>query len=153
MVFVFVLGVHIWWFRFRLCLAFAQSQWDRKLSRFIVSFADVVLVPPLGVFLISGCGVDFFINILLTILGYVLHSLFYFLWDLRILLATSFHAYIPLHARNTPNTTPKKANTGQVPSRPHPRLLPRVCLLQSPQWGNRSCSRCILGTDSAWRAA
>ncbi|KAJ5573761.1 uncharacterized protein N7459_008188 [Penicillium hispanicum] len=27
-------------------------------------------VPPLGVFLISGCGVDFWINVLLTILGY-----------------------------------------------------------------------------------
>lgn len=26
-------------------------------------------VPPLGVFLISGCGVDFWINVLLTILG------------------------------------------------------------------------------------
>ncbi|KAL3445866.1 hypothetical protein BJX65DRAFT_280511 [Aspergillus insuetus] len=28
-------------------------------------------VPPLGVFLISGCSVDFLINILLTILGSV----------------------------------------------------------------------------------
>ncbi|GES65739.1 stress response RCI peptide [Aspergillus terreus] len=27
--------------------------------------------PPLGVFLISGCSADFFINILLTILGYI----------------------------------------------------------------------------------
>ncbi|KAL2863308.1 YqaE/Pmp3 family membrane protein [Aspergillus lucknowensis] len=27
--------------------------------------------PPLGVFLISGCSVDFLINILLTILGYL----------------------------------------------------------------------------------
>ncbi|KAB8076038.1 UPF0057-domain-containing protein [Aspergillus leporis] len=30
-----------------------------------------LFIPPLGVFLISGCGVDFFINILLTILGYL----------------------------------------------------------------------------------
>jgi hypothetical protein len=26
-------------------------------------------VPPLGVFMIAGCGVDFWINVLLTILG------------------------------------------------------------------------------------
>ncbi|KAJ5995645.1 hypothetical protein N7481_002622 [Penicillium waksmanii] len=29
-----------------------------------------IFIPPLGVFLISGCGVDFWINVLLTILGY-----------------------------------------------------------------------------------
>ncbi|KAJ5981380.1 hypothetical protein N7522_013801 [Penicillium canescens] len=29
-----------------------------------------LFIPPLGVFLISGCGVDFWINVLLTILGY-----------------------------------------------------------------------------------
>ncbi|KAF2852018.1 UPF0057-domain-containing protein [Plenodomus tracheiphilus IPT5] len=29
-----------------------------------------IFIPPLGVFLISGCGPDFLINILLTILGY-----------------------------------------------------------------------------------
>ncbi|OGM44811.1 hypothetical protein ABOM_006168 [Aspergillus bombycis] len=29
-----------------------------------------LFIPPLGVFLISGCSADFFINILLTILGY-----------------------------------------------------------------------------------
>ncbi|RAL01915.1 YqaE/Pmp3 family membrane protein [Aspergillus ibericus CBS 121593] len=30
-----------------------------------------LFVPPLGVFLISGCSVDLLINILLTILGYL----------------------------------------------------------------------------------
>ncbi|KAL3491262.1 hypothetical protein BJX62DRAFT_237337 [Aspergillus germanicus] len=30
-----------------------------------------LFIPPLGVFLISGCSVDFLINILLTILGYL----------------------------------------------------------------------------------
>ncbi|KAE8380798.1 putative stress response RCI peptide [Aspergillus bertholletiae] len=30
-----------------------------------------LFIPPLGVFLISGCSTDFFINILLTILGYL----------------------------------------------------------------------------------
>ncbi|KAF3395872.1 Plasma membrane proteolipid 3 [Penicillium rolfsii] len=29
-----------------------------------------IFIPPLGVFLISGCGADFWINVLLTILGY-----------------------------------------------------------------------------------
>ncbi|KAJ5665216.1 uncharacterized protein N7477_007664 [Penicillium maclennaniae] len=28
-----------------------------------------LFIPPLGVFMISGCGVDFWINVLLTILG------------------------------------------------------------------------------------
>lgn len=30
-----------------------------------------ILLPPLGVFLEKGCCADFFINILLTILGYI----------------------------------------------------------------------------------
>ncbi|RAL09181.1 YqaE/Pmp3 family membrane protein [Aspergillus homomorphus CBS 101889] len=30
-----------------------------------------IFIPPLGVFLISGCSADFFINLLLTILGYL----------------------------------------------------------------------------------
>ncbi|KJA27549.1 hypothetical protein HYPSUDRAFT_198281 [Hypholoma sublateritium FD-334 SS-4] len=30
-----------------------------------------IFLPPLGVFLERGCGADFFINILLTILGYI----------------------------------------------------------------------------------
>ncbi|KAJ5495289.1 Plasma membrane proteolipid 3 [Penicillium diatomitis] len=29
-----------------------------------------IFIPPLGVFMISGCGMDFWINVLLTILGY-----------------------------------------------------------------------------------
>ncbi|CAI7591073.1 hypothetical protein N7527_009409 [Penicillium freii] len=29
-----------------------------------------LFIPPLGVFMIAGCGVDFWINVLLTILGY-----------------------------------------------------------------------------------
>jgi len=38
-----------------------------------------VLLPPLGVFLERGCGADFCINILLTILGYIpgiIHALY-----------------------------------------------------------------------------
>lgn len=31
-------------------------------------------MPPLGVFLVSGCGADLLINICLTILGYVLQA-------------------------------------------------------------------------------
>ncbi|MCJ1465793.1 hypothetical protein MMC07_004412 [Pseudocyphellaria aurata] len=30
-----------------------------------------ILVPPVGVFLIAGCGADLFINICLTLLGYL----------------------------------------------------------------------------------
>ncbi|KAJ5689271.1 Proteolipid membrane potential modulator [Penicillium macrosclerotiorum] len=30
-----------------------------------------IFIPPLGVFMISGCSGDFWINVLLTILGYI----------------------------------------------------------------------------------
>ncbi|KAJ4519048.1 plasma membrane proteolipid Pmp3 [Exophiala dermatitidis] len=38
-----------------------------------------IILPPLGVFLERGCNADFFINILLTILGYIpgiIHALY-----------------------------------------------------------------------------
>ncbi|TBU35837.1 UPF0057-domain-containing protein [Dichomitus squalens] len=38
-----------------------------------------ILLPPVGVFLERGCNVDFLINILLTILGYIpgiIHALY-----------------------------------------------------------------------------
>jgi uncharacterized membrane protein YqaE (UPF0057 family) len=38
-----------------------------------------IILPPLGVFLERGCGADFLINILLTILGYIpgiIHALY-----------------------------------------------------------------------------
>ncbi|AEO56066.1 hypothetical protein MYCTH_2314489 [Thermothelomyces thermophilus ATCC 42464] len=38
-----------------------------------------IILPPLGVFLERGCNADFFINILLTILGYlpgIVHALY-----------------------------------------------------------------------------
>ncbi|KAJ5223702.1 Proteolipid membrane potential modulator [Penicillium chermesinum] len=40
---------------------------------FVLLFTILLLsyFPPLGVFLISGCGVDFWINVCLTILGYL----------------------------------------------------------------------------------
>ncbi|KAF7721681.1 plasma membrane proteolipid Pmp3 [Apophysomyces ossiformis] len=31
----------------------------------------ILLLPPLGVFLMKGCGADFWINLCLTILGYI----------------------------------------------------------------------------------
>jgi uncharacterized membrane protein YqaE (UPF0057 family) len=37
----------------------------------IIKIIFAVLLPPLGVFLERGCNADFFINILLTILGYI----------------------------------------------------------------------------------
>ncbi|KAH9001218.1 hypothetical protein EDB92DRAFT_30893 [Lactarius akahatsu] len=33
-----------------------------------------IFIPPLGVFLERGCGADFLINILLTILGYIIQT-------------------------------------------------------------------------------
>jgi len=38
-----------------------------------------IILPPLGVFLERGCGADFLINILLTVLGYIpgiIHALY-----------------------------------------------------------------------------
>ncbi|KAJ3383752.1 plasma membrane proteolipid Pmp3 [Lobulomyces angularis] len=45
----------------------------------ICSIILAILLPPLGVLLDRGCGVDFCINILLTILGYlpgIIHALY-----------------------------------------------------------------------------
>jgi uncharacterized membrane protein YqaE (UPF0057 family) len=41
-----------------------------------------IILPPLGVFLERGCGADFLINILLTILGWipgVIHAMYVFI--------------------------------------------------------------------------
>lgn len=37
----------------------------------LVRIVAAILLPPLGVFLQVGIGVDFWINILLTLLGYI----------------------------------------------------------------------------------
>ncbi|KAK3825789.1 MAG: putative cation transport-related protein [Benniella sp.] len=37
----------------------------------IFKFFFAIILPPLGVLLEKGCGCDFLINILLTILGYI----------------------------------------------------------------------------------
>lgn len=37
----------------------------------IIKIIFAIFLPPLGVFLERGCNADFFINILLTILGYI----------------------------------------------------------------------------------
>ncbi|KAF8321722.1 putative cation transport-related protein [Clavulina sp. PMI_390] len=45
----------------------------------ILKIIFAVILPPLGVFLERGCNSDFFINILLTILGYIpgiVHALY-----------------------------------------------------------------------------
>ncbi|OAA59120.1 putative protein family UPF0057 [Niveomyces insectorum RCEF 264] len=45
----------------------------------IIKIIFAIILPPVGVFLERGCGVDFFINICLTILGYIpgiIHALY-----------------------------------------------------------------------------
>ncbi|KAF8334074.1 putative cation transport-related protein [Cantharellus anzutake] len=45
----------------------------------IIKIIFAVILPPLGVFLERGCGADFLINILLTILAYIpgiIHALY-----------------------------------------------------------------------------
>ncbi|KAG1043540.1 hypothetical protein G6F46_011161 [Rhizopus delemar] len=44
----------------------------------------IILLPPLGVFLMKGCGADFWINLCLTILGYLpghLHAFYLLVKD------------------------------------------------------------------------
>ncbi|PSN74715.1 UPF0057-domain-containing protein [Corynespora cassiicola Philippines] len=36
----------------------------------LVLILITIFIPPIGVFMVAGCGMDLFINILLTILGY-----------------------------------------------------------------------------------
>ena len=51
---------------------------DSSLSD-IIKIIIAIILPPLGVFLERGCGADFLINILLTILGYIpgiIHALY-----------------------------------------------------------------------------
>ncbi|KAK1766222.1 hypothetical protein QBC33DRAFT_560127 [Phialemonium atrogriseum] len=48
----------------------------------IILIIITLFLPPLGVFAVSGCGVDLFINICLTLLGYIpghVHA-FYLEW-------------------------------------------------------------------------
>ncbi|KAL4788531.1 putative stress response RCI peptide [Aspergillus varians] len=54
-----------------------------------------LFVPPLGVFLISGCSADFLINILLTILGYFPGHIHAFYLE-----------YVYYHRREAAATTP-----------------------------------------------
>ncbi|PWN27574.1 UPF0057-domain-containing protein [Jaminaea rosea] len=45
----------------------------------IIKIIFAIFIPPLGVFLERGCAADFWINILLTILGYIpgiIHALY-----------------------------------------------------------------------------
>jgi uncharacterized membrane protein YqaE (UPF0057 family) len=54
------------------------------LSSDICKIILAIVLPPLGVFLERGCNADFFINILLTILGYIpgiIHALYVDLLD------------------------------------------------------------------------
>ena len=48
----------------------------------ILSFILAIFVPPIGVLMHNGCGKDFIINVLLTILGYIpgiIHAI-YVIW-------------------------------------------------------------------------
>ncbi|KFA45948.1 hypothetical protein S40293_07299 [Stachybotrys chartarum IBT 40293] len=70
--------------------AFAQDNFQQYITALIMIltrslYSDIckiilaVILPPVGVFLERGCGADFFINILLTILGYlpgIIHALY-----------------------------------------------------------------------------
>ena len=55
---------------------FSGAYLSKKYNQKIIL---AIILPPVGVFLERGCGADFFINILLTILGYIpgiIHALY-----------------------------------------------------------------------------
>ncbi|TPX08220.1 uncharacterized protein E0L32_001884 [Thyridium curvatum] len=37
----------------------------------VIVIIAIIFFPPLGVFLLAGCGADFWINVCLTLLGYI----------------------------------------------------------------------------------
>lgn len=53
-----------------LFCTFTGPQWFGEIHSLSTNIG-LQIVPPLGVFAVAGCGVDLFINICLTILGYV----------------------------------------------------------------------------------
>ncbi|RMX88722.1 hypothetical protein D0869_01419 [Hortaea werneckii] len=60
-------------------LSFATTEADNKSRSDIIKIIFAIILPPVGVFLERGCGADFLINILLTILGYIpgiIHALY-----------------------------------------------------------------------------
>ena len=60
---------------FRELVPLSLKVWDMDVLRIIFA----ILLPPLGVFLQVGLGAQFWINVLLTILGYIpgiIHALY-----------------------------------------------------------------------------
>jgi uncharacterized membrane protein YqaE (UPF0057 family) len=55
-----------------VCMANGQARQTRKRTHMdILRIIIAILLPPLGVFLQVGIGLHFWLNILLTLLGYV----------------------------------------------------------------------------------
>ncbi|KAI9243616.1 hypothetical protein BDA99DRAFT_530100 [Phascolomyces articulosus] len=91
----------------------------------------IMLLPPVGVFLLKGCGADFWINLCLTILGYIpghLHGFY-------VMIKEREHAQYVAQHYSTPNPStayygtvhpPTQAQappppTGSTPYQPGPR--------------------------------
>ncbi|KAI0693274.1 hypothetical protein BC835DRAFT_1416013 [Cytidiella melzeri] len=56
-----------------------HGSWNASLVTFGFHLSFAIILPPVGVFLERGCNVDFLINILLTVLGYlpgIIHALY-----------------------------------------------------------------------------
>lgn len=89
---------------------------------FVCKADSMCVVPPVGVFMIAGCGADLFVNICLTLLGYVLSS------PSRVV---SLCRICPRRGR----IEIKLTNSSRVslhlqgPPRPHSRILSRICVL------------------------
>ena len=93
--------------------------------------------PPLGVFLVAGCGADLLINVCLTVLGYVRYYL------IHLSIPPSLLPPPPLFFRGNKEkkrkerkreqARSKQADPSNIAPRPHPRLLRRVRVLLPPR--------------------
>ena len=98
-------------------------------------------MPPIGVYIVSGCGADLLINICLTLLGFVN------------LISTPAQGDLLFYPASQQQLTLNL----QIHSRPHSRILPRIRLLRSPRPSSRgpfhccSCSRCLQRASAEWR--
>jgi hypothetical protein len=101
-------------------------------------------VPPIGVFIVAGCGADLLINICLTLLGFVIpHS-----------------QSCASNSITIPRFTLRRQQLMfilQIHPWPHPRLLPRIRLLRSSSTSSRGslhccpCPRRLQRARAEWR--
>ncbi|BFZ59973.1 hypothetical protein YB2330_000995 [Saitoella coloradoensis] len=86
-----------------------------------------VFLPPLGVFLVTGCSVEFLISILLTILGYIPGWIYAFYVEYKYakLDAEGVTAYPEPIVYQAPATTGTTTTSERIASAPNPHVRGR----------------------------